>query len=78
MRDARYLRAQAELCLRIARQMSDETTADNLRAERPGITLKRLKMNLSTSRRQHEPLPSRLDPLERRDVRFGSLADIAA
>ena len=33
MRDARYLRAQAELCLRIARQMSDETTADNLRAE---------------------------------------------
>ena len=33
MRDARYLRAQAELCLEIARQMSDETTADNLRAE---------------------------------------------
>jgi len=33
MRDAKYLRAQAELCLRIARQMSDETTADNLRAE---------------------------------------------
>jgi hypothetical protein len=33
MRDARYLRAQAELCLKIARQMSDETTADNLRAE---------------------------------------------
>lgn len=33
MRDARYLRAQAELCLEMARQLSDETTADNLRAE---------------------------------------------
>ena len=33
MRDARYLRAQAELCLKIARQMSDKTTAGNLRAE---------------------------------------------
>ena len=25
MRDARYLRAQAELCLELARQMSDQT-----------------------------------------------------
>jgi len=33
MRDARYLRAQAELCLETARQMSDQTTADSLRAE---------------------------------------------
>jgi hypothetical protein len=33
MRDARYLRAQAELCLEMARQMSDQTSADNLRAE---------------------------------------------
>jgi hypothetical protein len=33
MRDAKYLRTQAELCLKIARQMSDETTADKLRAE---------------------------------------------
>jgi hypothetical protein len=33
MRDARYLRAQAELCLEMARQMSDQTTADNLRTE---------------------------------------------
>jgi hypothetical protein len=33
MRDAKYLRAQAELCLEMARQMSDQTTADNLRAE---------------------------------------------
>jgi hypothetical protein len=44
----------------------------------PSFAAKRMKLNLSTSRRQHEPLPSRLDPLERRDVRFGSLADIAA
>ena len=33
MRDARYLRAQAELCLEMARQVSDRGTADNLRAE---------------------------------------------
>ena len=33
MRDAKYLRAQAELCLEMARQMSDQTSADNLRAE---------------------------------------------
>lgn len=33
MRDARYLRAQAELCLEMARQVSDQTTSDNLRAE---------------------------------------------
>ena len=32
MRDARYLRAQAELCLEIARQVSDRRTADSLRA----------------------------------------------
>jgi hypothetical protein len=28
MRDARYLRAQAELCLEIARQMSDRKAAE--------------------------------------------------
>jgi hypothetical protein len=33
MRDARYLRAQAELCLEIARQMSDPKAAENLKAE---------------------------------------------
>ena len=33
MRDARYLRAQAEFCLEMARQMSDQTTSENLRAE---------------------------------------------
>jgi hypothetical protein len=33
MRDARYLRAQAELCLEMARQVSDRATADNLREE---------------------------------------------
>jgi hypothetical protein len=33
MRDARYLRDQAELCLEIARQVSDAPTAENLRAE---------------------------------------------
>ena len=33
MRDARYLRDQAELCLELARQMSDRTASENLRAE---------------------------------------------
>ena len=33
MRDARYLRAQAELCLEMARQMSNDATAERLRAE---------------------------------------------
>jgi hypothetical protein len=33
MRDAPYLRAQADLCLQIASQMSDGATADKLRAE---------------------------------------------
>jgi hypothetical protein len=33
MRDARYLRDQAALCLEIARQVSDAPTAENLRAE---------------------------------------------
>ena len=33
MRDARYLRAQAELCLEIARRLSDRTSSDALRAE---------------------------------------------
>jgi hypothetical protein len=32
MRDANYLRAQAELCLEIARQISDHATAEDLRA----------------------------------------------
>ena len=33
MRDARYLRAQAQFCLDMARQVSDAPTADNLVAE---------------------------------------------
>ena len=33
MRDARYLRAQSEFCLEMARQMSDVKVAENLRAE---------------------------------------------
>jgi hypothetical protein len=33
MRDARYVRAQAELCLDLARQMSDRHAADNLKAQ---------------------------------------------
>jgi hypothetical protein len=33
MRDARYLRAQAELCLEIARALSDPKAADDLRKE---------------------------------------------
>ena len=33
MRDAHYFRAQAELCLELAYQMSDQVTAENLRAQ---------------------------------------------
>jgi hypothetical protein len=33
MRDARYLRAQATLCLEIAGQVGDRRAADTLRAE---------------------------------------------
>jgi hypothetical protein len=33
MRDARYLRAQAEFCLELARQVGDKATRDNLYAE---------------------------------------------
>jgi hypothetical protein len=32
MRDAPYLRAQAELCLEMARQISDHIVSENLRA----------------------------------------------
>ena len=38
MRDAQYLRAQAELCLEVARQISDLKTAENLERRRPGTT----------------------------------------
>jgi hypothetical protein len=33
MRNAQYLRAQAEFCLEVARQMSDDKIIDNLQAE---------------------------------------------
>ncbi|MFZ1951767.1 MAG: hypothetical protein WAU74_16995 [Pseudolabrys sp.] len=33
MRNAQYLRAQAEFCLEVARQMSDHKIVDNLQAE---------------------------------------------
>ena len=33
MRDARYLRAQAEFCLQMALQMSDRAAAENLNAQ---------------------------------------------
>lgn len=35
--DAQYLRVQADLCLEMARQVSDRATADNLRAKAPAI-----------------------------------------
>jgi hypothetical protein len=41
MRDANYLHAQAELC-EIARQISDQATAEDLRAEAARIKLKLL------------------------------------
>ena len=33
MRNAQYLRAQAEFCLEVARQMSDDTIVENLQVE---------------------------------------------
>lgn len=33
MRDARYLRAQAEFCLEMSRQMSDRHASEKLKAE---------------------------------------------
>ena len=33
MRDAQYLRAQAEFCLEVSRQVSDHKTVENLQAE---------------------------------------------
>ncbi|MGA7012007.1 MAG: hypothetical protein WBZ16_06660 [Pseudolabrys sp.] len=33
MRDARHLRAQADLCLQMAQQLSDQAASDDLRAE---------------------------------------------
>ena len=33
MRDARYLRAQAQFCLEMAVQISDQATCEKLRAE---------------------------------------------
>ena len=33
MRDAQYLRAQAEFCLEVADQISDHKTVENLQAE---------------------------------------------
>ena len=33
MRNGQYLRAQAEFCLEVARQMSDHKTVENLQAE---------------------------------------------
>ena len=33
MRNAQYLRAQAEFCLEVARRMSDHKTVENLKAE---------------------------------------------
>jgi hypothetical protein len=33
MRDAQYLRAQAEFCLEVSRQVSDQKSVENLQAE---------------------------------------------
>lgn len=33
MRDAQYLRAQAEFCLEVASQVSNQRTVENLKAE---------------------------------------------
>jgi hypothetical protein len=55
MRDAKYLRAQAELCLEMACQMSDQTTADNLRAEAA-------RYHAEAAESEHQPSAPRIAP----------------
>jgi hypothetical protein len=57
MRDARYLRGQAELCLEMARQVSDAATAENLRAEaaRYHSEAAEIETDINTSVAKSEP-----------------------
>jgi hypothetical protein len=57
MQTARYHRDQAELCLQMARSMSDPQAANVLRASRPGISSKPLRWRratLSATRQGHQ------------------------
>jgi hypothetical protein len=78
MRDARYLRAQAELCLEMARQVSDRATADNLRAEAARYHAEAAEIETGVKTWELKEPRSRIDSsIEGVDVRFGSLADIS-
>ena len=48
MRDARYLRAQAELCLEMAWQISDPTDSEICAQKRPVIKLKLPRLKLAS------------------------------
>ena len=61
MRDARYLRAQAELCLEMALQMSDQAASDDLRAEAAAFTPKPPRLKLACRGEWPELLQIRVD-----------------
>jgi hypothetical protein len=61
MRDARYLRAQAELCLEMARQVSDRATSDNLRAEAARYHAEAAEIETGVKTWELKEPPSRID-----------------
>jgi hypothetical protein len=48
MRDAQHLRAQAEFCLEVARQISNQKTVENLKAEAARYHAEAAKMEAAT------------------------------
>jgi DNA-directed RNA polymerase specialized sigma subunit len=55
MRNAQYLRAQAEFCLEVARQMSDDTIVENLQVEAARYQAEAVKA-------EHHSDPTSIDP----------------
>jgi hypothetical protein len=48
MRDAQYLRAQAEFCLEVASQISNQRTVENLKAEAARYHAEAAEMEVAT------------------------------
>ena len=57
MRNAQYLRAQAEFCLEVARQMSDHKIVENLQAEAARYHAEAVEVEA-----EHHSDPTSIDP----------------
>jgi hypothetical protein len=57
MQDAGFLRTQAEMCLEVARKLSDRKAAENLRAKAAEYFSRAVELETVSGKPPKEPIP---------------------